>query len=193
MIRTVYFHQDRLPRFALPHKIAVIGVSLAISFMTGPTLAQPAAAISCPVQRLSAKQQGELGTGLADDQGDFAGKAHKIIYDAAEACARTNKWTEKQTDAATNWSTWALLMRVIERRSGLTAADLAIMHTYVDENATKLDGLLDFTAPQLNQLIATLRQRGAHLHDLGKGSEIELSVMLFLKEMNTEQAHFAAR
>ena len=193
MIRKVYPHQASLPRFSMPHKIALICASLAISFITGPALAQPAAAINCAVQRLSAKQQAELGTGLADDKGDFASKAQKIIYDAAEACASTNKWIEKQTDAATAWSTWALLIRVIERRSGLTPSDLAIMHTYVDENAAKLDGLLNFTAPQLNQLIATLRQRGVHLHDLGKGSEIEMSVMLFLKEMNTEQANFAAR
>lgn len=175
----------------MPRVMGAICVLLTLACAASAAFAAPATAISCAVQRLSEKQQAELGRGLNDRQGDFAGQANTIIAQSVSVCAKANAWTDKQTDAAIGRSTWHLLNRVIERRSGLTPADLAIMRAYVDENVAKLDGLERYTSAQMSQLIATLRQRGAHLHDVGKDSENELPVLLLFKEMNKKQGRFA--
>ncbi|MDB5722149.1 MAG: hypothetical protein JWP15_2767 [Alphaproteobacteria bacterium] len=161
-------------------------------WLPGAASAKPAGAIDCAVEGLAAKQRAELGTALLDDQrGDIATRAHDIIAKPAAACAGRNRWTDAQAEIAINWSVWDLMGDEVQRRSGLSPADRAIMRLYVAEDPGRVAGLEHFTRAQIGQVMESLRQRGAHLRDAGEEADRQLSVLLMLREMNSEEAHFA--
>ena len=166
----------------------------ALSCASSAAFAVPPGTIDCAVQGLAAKQSAEMGAALMDDQrGDVAVRARDLVAKPAAVCAKSNRWTAAQTENAITWSVWALMGSEAEHRSGLSPADLRIIHAYVDEDPRRIDGLDRFSQAQINDLVGALRQRGAHLHDAGKDTERELGFLLPLKEMKAEEAHFAGR
>ena len=135
-----------------------------------------------------------MGASLIDDQGgNVAIRARDVAAKPAAGCGKANHWTAAQTENAITWSVWALMGSEAEHRSGLSPADLLVIHAYVDEDPHRIDGLDRFSQAQINDLIGALRQRGAHLHDAGKDTERELGFLLPLKEMKAEEAQFAGR
>lgn len=168
--------------------------AVAYSCVSTAAFGAPPGSIDCAVQGLSAKQRTDVGVALVDDQrGDVAVRVHDILAKPAAVCAKANGWTAVQTESATTWSVWALMGAEVERRSGLSPADLRIMHSYVDEDPRRIDGIDRFSQAQVNDLVRALQQRGAHVHDVGKDSERELGFLLPLKEMKVEEGHFAGR
>lgn len=170
---------------------ALAAAAAAACCLIAPASAQPTGAISCPVDALSAKQRVDLGASLMDGSGAVATRAHDAIARPAAACAKANHWTAARTDAAITWGVWALMGEEAERRSGLSPADLTILHAYVDEDPSLIDGLDRFSAAQVDHLVEALRQRGAHLHDAGKDTERELGFLMLVKEQKSQEAAFA--
>lgn len=173
-------------------KLSIALAVLTVGCLAAVASAKPESAIRCPVQGLSDKQRLDLGAALVDDGGNVAVRVQDALARIAAGCARTSRWTAAQTEAATSWGLWDLMVIELERRSGLSATDLAVLHAYVDEDPTRIDGMDRFTDAQVRRLIEALRQRGAHVHDMGGDTVRELAPLMTLREMKKQESAFAA-
>ena len=156
--------------------------------LAGRANARPPASIDCPLQHLSAEQQVRFGKELSDHSDTATAKVDDAIAAAAAPCAKANGWPKAKADAAASWGFWAVAEA--ERRSGLSAADLATVRAYIDEDPARVAGINSDARLQL--LVTALRSRGVHLHELSSATLRELGFVMHLQEMRTLETAFLA-
>ena len=81
---------------------------------------------------------------------------------------------------------------VVERRSGLSAADLASVHGWFDEDPARVAALDHYDDAKLGQLVTAMRARGVHVHELGQATVRELGFVMYMKEVKAQEAAFTA-
>ena len=171
----------------------LLAVTFAAWSTFGTAYAAPRGSIECPLQAMSAKDRAGLGVSMINDTDAEAAltAAHNFIADAAKACVKINGWTFDATANAVSWTQWRLMTDELMHETGLTAADLAILRAYVDEDVKRVEGLDRLSSFQRGKLVEELRRRGAHLHEAGDDADRELEVMMLTHEMRIQEAAFA--
>lgn len=159
-----------------------------------PASARPVRTIDCPLQAMSAKDQTRIALTLINDgsPGIYAARAF-ILPLAEDICGKPNKWSVDRSQGALTWTMWSIMSDELQKETGLSLADAAILRAYFDQHPKELEGMAEFSAAQRSQLIGELRKLGAHLHDDGsKLSEQELTIIMLAQQMRKEEAQFGA-